>query len=146
MGLNRYNGKDMKKIGLMMLVGIAFLGLSCEETQAPLECDLDLVCTENFVSLSYRPQDELDNGILLDNYYSQNLDNGNTYDFRNPDLARADSSYVLITDAQINEVQSSGTVIRFFGEANGQIIVEQDFLVGHDCCHVVLLQGPGTSN
>lgn len=136
----------MKKIGLIMLLGITFLGLSCEDTESPLECSNDIGCTLNLVSIIHKPQDEVENGILLDNYYSQNLDNGNVYDFRNPNTARTDSSYVVISDAQKDEVKSSGTTIRFFGEANGEVIIEQDFLVGHDCCHVILLQGPGTAN
>ena len=31
----------------------------------------------------------------------------------------------------------------FIAELDGEIVHEQDFVVGHDCCHVLLISGPG---
>ncbi len=136
----------MKKIGYSLLVGIALFAFSCEETEPLSDCNTDLICTEIFQTIIFSPVDQNDNAIRLDRYYSQNLDNGNTYDYQATDLAQSSEVYVVITDAEINQVQSTGTTIRFFGEADGNIVIEQDFVIGHDCCHVMVLDGPASAN
>ena len=116
---------------------------SCGEDAAPSDqgCPTELLCTEQFVSLTFSPKE---NGefIKLDSYYSQNLDNGNSYNFDQSNNLPVSEFYVLITDGEMEEISKEGTVIRFFGIKDNQVIIEQDFIVGHDCCHVIPLQGP----
>lgn len=134
----------MKKTQILMIVALMFGMMACDDdTSAPLECTQDdLVCTEIFITLTFSPLDDTDSLQELDNYYSQNLDNGNIYNFSNLAGAGNIGGYIYITDAQLEEVKSSGTTIRFIGEKDGVIVVEEDFVVGHDCCHVQLIEGP----
>lgn len=133
----------MKKIAFLCLIGLLWTTWACDEELNALKCDPDLACTEVFVTLTYTLRDNQDNAIILDNYYSQNLDNGNVYNFNNPLTANSEGVYAIISDGQKDEVVAGGTTIRFIGEKDGQIVAQQDFVVGHDCCHVVLISGPG---
>lgn len=129
-----------KVLGLLVLASI-FLA-SCENSDAPnaAECPTDIVCTEIFISLLYTPRNGNEN-IELDSYYSQNLDNGNVYNPTIP-ISATSPSYVVISDGQLEEIERTGTTIRFFGIVDNEVVIEQDFVVGHDCCHVTALEGP----
>ncbi|MCE7990696.1 MAG: hypothetical protein HEP71_01895 [Roseivirga sp.] len=133
----------MKKIGLAVLMGMILIIQGCAEDSQPLECRADIGCTEVFVTFTYAPSDNQGNAIILDSYYSQNMDNGQTYTFTGQDSQFTKGLYTVLTDAQLGEIKANGTNIRFIGTKDGAIVVEQDFLIGHDCCHIVPLQGPG---
>lgn len=79
--------------------------------------------------------------INVDTFYTQNLDNGNTYSIQNTTAGPSDS-YIVITDGQLSEINREGTNLRFIALLNDQIVIQQDFVVGHDCCHVIPISGP----
>lgn len=124
---------------------VSLLCASCGNSEDPINsidaCPDNIGCTEIFVSLTFSPKDNNNQGIVLDTFYSQNLDNGNTYSTPNASLAQQ-NSYTVITDAALEEIDKDGTNIRFIGLQGDQIVVQQDFVVGHDCCHVVPVSGP----
>ena len=132
--------KSLKKIFLILMLAL----YSCGEDEQPQinDCPTELACTTEFVMLTFTPRT---NGefIRLDSHYTQNLDNGETYNF--DALVDATSNpgyYIIATDAQMEEIQKEGTNLRFIGIKNSQVFIEQDFVVGHDCCHVIPLEGP----
>jgi len=114
---------------------------SDEDIDNTTECPDDVVCTEILISLTFSPKTGNGVPIFLDSYYSQNLDNGETYSILNSNVAST-ASYVVVSDEQLEEINQEGTNIRFIGLQGNQIVVQQDFLVGHDCCHVIPLSGP----
>ncbi len=114
---------------------------SDEDIDNTTECPDNVVCTEILISLTFSPKGANDTPIFLDNYYSQNLDNGQTYSILNSNIAST-ASYVVVSDEQLEEINQEGTNIRFIGLQGNQIVVQQDFLVGHDCCHIIPLSGP----
>ncbi|NVK85709.1 MAG: hypothetical protein HWE21_15395 [Cytophagia bacterium] len=133
----------MKKyIPFLLLASITVF--SCNEEDAsmvPDDCPEELFCTEELRHLTYKATV---NGepTVLDDYYIKNLDNGLIYQ-KNPQNDFLDEGvYVVISDALMDEVKKSGTILRFFGIKNNTIVLQQDFIVGHDCCHVVPISGP----
>ncbi|OEK01552.1 hypothetical protein BFP97_08465 [Roseivirga sp. 4D4] len=114
---------------------------SDEDVDNTSSCPDNIACTQVFISLTFSPKTANGVPIFLDSYYSQNLDNGETYSILNSSVAST-ASYVVISDEQIEQINQEGTNIRFIGLQGNQIVVQQDFLVGHDCCHVVPLGGP----
>lgn len=133
------------KYKLLFLLSL-FIIAGCESSTEPTECDENIACTEQFVMFTFSPTDSEDQPIYFDAYYSQNIDNGNVYDsFDEQDFLDA-GTYMVITDQEMEEVKKDGTTIRFFGQKDGQVIIEQDFLIGHDCCHILPLEGPGIGN
>ena len=133
------------KLKVLFLLSVLMI-VACEESAAPVECNEDIACTEQFVMFTYSPKDNENQAIILDGYYSQNMDNGNIYDdFQEQDFLDA-GVYMVITDQQRGDLKKNGTTIRFFGQKDGNVIIQQDFLIGHDCCHIVPLEGPGVGN
>lgn len=133
----------MKKLISTVLLSLIIL-CSCSNEDDSLgnsDCPTDIVCTLILKSLTFSPKGDNDQAILLDSFYAQNLDNGNTYSIESNDQLNS-TRYIVISDAQIGEINKSGTNIRFIGLQNDQIVVQQDFVVGHDCCHVLPLAGP----
>lgn len=122
-----------------LLLGLA----SCSDDASPndQDCPTELLCTEQFVSLTFSPRV---NGefVELDSYYTQNLDNGMAYIFDSDHNLPISEFYIVISDAQLNDIDKEGTTLRFFGTKDNQLVIEQDFIVGHDCCHVIPLEGP----
>ncbi|MFY0592522.1 hypothetical protein [Roseivirga sp.] len=135
----------MKKRYFLFLT-IALLFSACDQSDDSLisnflGCSSTMGCTEIFISLSYTPIDDNNQPIVLDNFYTQNLDNGNTYSIQDHNLD-LQNSYIVIDDDQLAEINKTGTNIRFFGIVDDQIVLQQDFVVGHDCCHVIPVSGP----
>ena len=129
---------------IRIILPLLLIGLfSCGEDTSPRDqdCPKELLCTEEFVSLTFSPRE---NGMVIqfDSYYTQNLDNGETYNYDPNDNLPDDLSYVVISDAEMGEIAKDGTSLRFFGIKDNQVLIEQDFIVGHDCCHVIPLDGP----
>lgn len=135
----------MKKLVYLLFVSCLF-AISCGETDEQPgntfdECPANLGCTEIFVSLIFSPKNNNNQAISLDSFYTQNLDNGNTYNVQHND-AQQTNSYTVITDGQLSEINKEGTKIRFTGLQGDQVVIQQDFVVGHDCCHVTAVNGP----
>lgn len=134
----------MRKL-ICTLFSVTLILTSCSNSDEDIgntsSCPDNIVCTEILVSLTFSPKTPNGVPIFLDSYYSQNLDNGKTYSILDSNVAST-ASYVVVSDEQLEEINQEGTNIRFIGLQGNQIVVQQDFLVGHDCCHVVPLEGP----
>lgn len=80
--------------------------------------------------------------VVLDNYYVKNIDNGNLYQESSLNDHLDEGQYVVVSDVRLSEIKKTGTILRFFGIKNNEIVLQQDFTVGHDCCHIIPLSGP----
>ncbi|WP_420386160.1 hypothetical protein [Roseivirga sp.] len=126
----------------LMLLLLAVLLYSCGEKTVDdiLDCPDNLACTEELRHITYSP---MANGqpVVLDHYYVKNLDNGQIYQ-SNPAILQAEGSYLVVSDLEMDQLRQSGTILRFFGVIDNKIVLETDFKVGKDCCHIVPLGGP----
>jgi hypothetical protein len=133
------------KYKFLFLLSILIIA-GCEESSGPDDCPENIGCTEQFVMFTFSPTDSEDKPVYFDAYYSQNMDNSKVYDsFDEQDFLDA-GTYMVLTDQEMEDLKKTGTVIRFFGQLDGDVIFEQDFLIGHDCCHILPLEGPGVGN
>lgn len=130
----------MKKSPTFLL--ILFLVFSCgEDAIDPEFCPPNLVCTEELRYLTFSP---IVNGepLILDDYYVRNMDTGSIYEESTLNDVLEQGQYLIVSDAMKDEIKRSGTVLRFVGAKDNQVVLEQDFLVGDDCCHIEPLEGP----
>ncbi len=131
----------MKKLKLISVL-FAFLLFACGEEATPTDdCPEELLCTEEFRSLTFSPR-ENEQFVVLDSYYTLNLDNGETYNYEGQHDPLVSQFYVIISDAEMDQVAKDGTNVRFIGVVGSTPVIEQDFVVGHDCCHVIGIEGP----
>ena len=132
----------MKRLIVVLSLSLALV-FSCQEEplQNEVNCLANVLCTEELRYLTYSPKLN-EKPVILDDYYVKNLDNGNVYQSSSLVDHMPQGTYLIISDVRRLELQQSGTVLRFFGIKNGQIFIQKDFVVGHDCCHIVPIEGP----
>ena len=115
---------------------------ACEDSPTyDRDCPTDVVCTEIFVSLLLEP---LEDGkpVVLTSYNILNTRNNERYDFTNSSQGLPEGQYVAISDAQLNDIDKKGTLLRLRGKKTDGQDYELEFEVGHDCCHVIPISGP----
>ena len=132
----------MKSLKLILLIGILALG-SCDDESMlnEVDCPAELFCTEELRTLTFHARINGESAIL-DSHYVKNMDNGNIYQADPLNDYLDEGHYIVVSDTKKDELRKSGTTLTFFGIQNGEIVIQQDFVVGHDCCHVVPVSGP----
>lgn len=133
--------------GMLFLLscGTNFTDVASEDSvaKAAAPCSEDLMCTEVFVQLTTKVIDQEGALVLLDSYISKNSETGAEYDLQGEASGEA-GIYPLISDAQLKELKKEGSPIEFIGRKNGEVVVQEVFQLGHDCCHVLNISGPDT--
>ncbi|WP_258102010.1 hypothetical protein [Marinoscillum pacificum] len=110
---------------------------SCDENS----CNDVEFCTEQLETIFVNVQDENGTVIALDS----------TGTFKNEQLIFISSEtepnsplYTVLTDLDKSEVDRSGTELTFKGWKGGETYVEESYIIGHDCCHILKVEGPET--
>ncbi|MFY0686882.1 MAG: hypothetical protein JXQ90_06940 [Cyclobacteriaceae bacterium] len=123
----------------LLLLTPFILFIACE-TDPGSDCGGDLLCTEQLVTLGVTIT-ENDAAVLLDEATTTFVSTGEVIR-PHADIGWGDGFYIIMTDAQFDSIEQSGTEVIFRGYINGDLIVEQTYTIGHDCCHVELIDGP----
>ncbi|MDW3192412.1 MAG: hypothetical protein R8G66_08605 [Cytophagales bacterium] len=119
----------------LLLLGI--VAVSCNED----DCNGNLVCTEEFRTVLITVVDTDGESVTLDSFTATNLDTETAIDLESvPGL----DSYPIADDSMLNEIPRGGQRIEFVGILNGEEVIREIYVVGHDCCHVILLEGNTT--
>lgn len=128
----------MKKV--LFIVSVLILGLThCTKFHG---CKVNTACTEEFrtiyvkvTSSSYHP--------LLDSYSTTRVkdgkivnDSGNLI-FENP---------TILDDSGIKETTLEGETFLFEGYQDGQKVISEEYVIRHDCCHIIKVSGKDTIN
>jgi hypothetical protein len=107
-------------------------------------CESTINCTTLLLPILINVNHENGEPAALDEYYAINLVTNKIYDFQNPedDKARRETgSYLLISDAEIEEIPFDGAPFVFIGKINGKEVIKESYVVGKDCCHIFLISG-----
>ena len=109
-------------------------------------CDKNMICTEEFRSLVLNVKDKQGKPVVLDAIftYKESTQEKIIVDdlsFQEPPYQ---GSYSIWNDLQLKTSSKHGETIRVVGMIKTKEIFSQPFKVGHDCCHVVKLEGPDT--
>ncbi len=113
------------------------LAISCDDDDQA-DCNENVICTEEFRAVTIQVIDSLDRPVLLDSFLTIDLLTSLPIAVNSTTL---DGSYPVITDSEIELLKFSGTPLRFLGYLNNVLKVQEDFLVGRDCCHIDYLSG-----
>ena len=108
-------------------------------TQDP--CASDLICTEEYRSILLTLEDSSGSPVILDAYTVTDEESGTIVDFSTLDFF-GEGAYVIAEDSQFESVDMDGTSFIFEGFINEESVVTASFLIGHDCCHIVKINGP----
>ncbi len=112
----------------------------CDDTEP---CPKEIICTEIFVTVGV---EITFNGepVKLDDFSSTIVSQNTSFDFGEY-LNPAGGFHAILTDAELDLIEREGSPIRFRGsfEFNDQVYsIDELYLIGHDCCHIEILEGP----
>lgn len=125
----------MKRLSLLFLV--VFL-ISCGKDDD--DCTGNLICTTEYRSILIEVLNSDGSRVIFDQFTVTNLQTNEVVDL---DWEPGDL-YPIADDSMRHILPGSGQQIELVGFINGQEVLRQVFLVGADCCHIVLLEGDTT--
>ncbi len=132
----------MKKLNYLpsLLIGTAIAFTGCKDENVT-ECDVEsLVCTEIFTTVNISVTDSKSNPFQLDSIAVTKIGSSTPLFTENPE-ASVEGLYKLISDAEMESITKEGSEVNFEGFKAGVKVVDEDYKVGHNCCHVVFIQG-----
>ena len=122
---------------------LLFFFAGCENNTAN-DCT-DQACTEEFRTITVTIKDSENNPVVLDSFKVTNLENGddltrelNNFEF---EAMREKGVYPLFGDEYARDFSNKEVEINFKGYIDNQEIINSDYKVGADCCHVILISG-----
>jgi len=131
----------MKTSFYPILLLLFFIG--CENNTAN-DCT-DQACTEEFRTITVTIKDSENNPVVLDSFKVTNLENGddltrelNNFEF---EAMRKKGVYPLFGDEYTRDFSNKEVEINFKGYIDNREIINSDYKVGADCCHVILISG-----
>lgn len=131
----------MKTSVYSILLLLFFAG--CENND-PNDC-ANQACTMDFRTITLTVKDPENNPVALDSIKVTNLENGvdltrelNNVEF---EAMREVGVYPLFGDEYVRDFSNKEVEINFKGYIDHQEIINSDFKVGADCCHVLLISG-----
>lgn len=130
----------MKKISFLAAFFVsAAVFTGCKEEVT--ECDVEgLACTQVFTTKEITVKYTDGTVIPLDSIVVKKSGDNNVLFSENPTV-NSDGTFKLISDTEKDNITKEGTDVTFYGYILGNEIVNEDFKVGHDCCHVVYISG-----
>ena len=118
---------------------VALLLLSCNKNET-IECPTDLACTEVFVSIGVTIKNKSNEFVKLSKTLTEI--EGKAIEVGQNDFDPIYSTYTILNDAVLKSVKKSGSKVTFKGfDANNQLVVNKQYQIGHDCCHVIKISG-----
>ena len=109
----------------ILLFGIVFTACDDDET----------VCTMDFRTVVISVS-----GQSLDDVYTIREDNEEKLTFDQSNALGGDT-YVVIDDSYVDEMKGETLDFLFVGEINGSVVVEEEFTIRADECHVEYVSG-----
>lgn len=139
--------KTMKNTFILIIRAIGLLlvlfQISCNNSEDDnLDCN-HIACTEEYVIIVLTIKDQNQNPVALDYFEVINAEDGS--DLTVPlspsalSYAQEFGQYPLIADGGIDKNQE--LQLQFKGFINSQEVINGNYVVGADCCHISLISG-----
>ncbi|MBZ9729374.1 hypothetical protein LB467_06710 [Salegentibacter sp. JZCK2] len=119
----------------ILFIGIISLSFSCGKEKSR-ECSG--ICTEEFRSITVEITDTQRNPVVLDSTSITDITNDRQLnlisDFEN-------GFYTIFNDNFVSQYKNEEISLLFQGFQDEDLLVEQEYEVGVDCCHVYYISG-----
>jgi len=116
--------------------------LSCSKNNS--NC-VDTFCTEEFRTITVTIKNSNGTTVALDEFKvlisATDIDITRKVNETEFEMMRKSGTYPLFGDEYSSDYENKEVRINFIGHINNQEIVNADFTVGADCCHVILVEG-----
>lgn len=96
-------------------------------------CESNRYCTEEFRTITIEV-----NGAVLDDFYTVRLRTGDTIRRDSPISGKY---YEVLDDLWTDKIKQEGEYFLFEGKVGDSVLVREQFKIGHDECHIRLIEG-----
>lgn len=132
------------KLFVALITVLLTLNCSDNDTDDASNCS-DVFCTEEFRTITVSVKDNDGVAVALDSFKVVDLTNGEniTLDASGSEYEwmTKNGTYPLFSDKYVAKYRNKEIEINFQAYVDDKILVDSDFTVGADCCHVVLIEG-----
>lgn len=124
---------------IILLTAPVLMSSSCRKlTDKPAgDCE-GVMCTMMFASVSTSVVDASGAPVQLDKVYTVRVSTGEQI---TPEQHMSPGSYIVLDDSYQKRMVNSTEQFTFTGFKNGKKVVEEQFVIGADCCHVHKVSG-----
>lgn len=100
----------------------------------------DVFCTMEFRMITVSIMDSNNSPIELDSFFVT-LDKDTVMTKENSHWLPDDSSIIIFSDSEMEKTTEKGKTFKLTGYLNGALVVDENYLIAHDKCHVELKSG-----
>ncbi|RAJ11294.1 hypothetical protein [Arenibacter echinorum] len=133
---------------MKLFVGLltVLLALNCSDngTDDTPNC-MDAICTEEYRTITISVKDKDGVAVALDSFKVDDLTNGEniTLDASSSEYGwmTKNGTYPLFSDKYVAKYRNKKLEINFRGYVDDKLLVDSNYTVGADCCHVTLIEG-----
>ena len=138
--MNGIKGRSLTTIFLIACTAVLF---SCINLNTHHD---DIMCTEEYRMITVRVTDSLFNPVMLTRYRTIKVSSGDTLNFQGEDpymdsINQKNGYYTLMTDGKMYLTSTSGTEFKFVGWVGEKQVVNENYIIGNDQCHVQFFSG-----
>jgi len=119
-------------------IALLLLTLTACQTTKKIACPPDVICTRIFKSVIVKIVDTTTRPIQLDEAYTINVSTGETIHYENTGEV---GYYTVLDDSYQKKMPNSTLRFQFVGMKNGERLVQEDYRITADCCHIDKLGG-----
>lgn len=116
----------------LMILSAAFLLAGCDEDDTVDE----IICTEEFRMIGVRIT-----GGEIDDFYTVRISNGDTIRF-SQDTYPLVNWYPILDDSYQPVLEGTVEDFTFVGVQDGNLVIQQNYEIGADQCHIFRQSGP----
>ncbi|HCX22857.1 MAG: hypothetical protein CMB80_29740 [Flammeovirgaceae bacterium] len=121
----------MKKLIALITLGLIW---SCDSEK----CSKVSICTDSFESVDVQILDQNSNLVALDST-ATHKSGTKIYSFN--EIEEEMEFFEILNDSHRGLVKTSGSEVIFRAWKDGELVIEEPYIIGHDCCHIQYIDG-----
>ncbi|MEZ5018206.1 MAG: hypothetical protein R2800_14200 [Flavipsychrobacter sp.] len=135
----------MKHLSSILLTISIFIYTSCDKANNGADVCNDVVCSGIYATVLVNVQDINRNEVSLFDFYTIRKSTGDTIRLpRNNGAMPFTSPYTVLSDYYMNVFKNRSDHFRFIGIKDGKTVIDQEYFITADCCHIKKVTGPDT--
>jgi hypothetical protein len=110
----------------------------------PCGCAGSINCTLEYRNITIDITDKNGKPYLLDKYKVTRAEDGREIIIKTDEytaILQSLGKYLFVGDGHQSLTDKCGKLFRFTGWKDGKEVISKDYLVAHDCCHILIKEG-----
>lgn len=118
-----------------------FVCIGCSSNKEVVDCS-DAMCTDEYISISISILYGDGSPVKLDSYEVREVKTGKLRDV--PNWGEEFHTCIIASDLDREDFYNKKVKLLLIGKKAGKVVVQENYLLTADCCHISLLKGDKT--